>query len=269
VDAPLLEQRIANALCSEISSAEVEALIGETETRAAAAEEAAAEARVRALDPTVLDPSARAAATDAEFVRDRLRAALPKLQTRLAELGKAEAYARWIVEYDRVKPLRDALAEELRELYPDFVGRLTDLLRRIQAVDAEASRVSYARPIDAPNDGRRLRSVELEARDMEGFALYDLSILRDLKLPSWEQREKLVWPPPAAPLMMMPANFSLPVVGTPEMVAERERLRHEESERVIAHYRERDQQRTEREEREARANLNGQVAERNRNASWG
>jgi hypothetical protein len=116
----------------------------------ATAEEAAAEACAQALDPTVLDPSARAEAADAEFIRDRLRAALPKLRTRLAELQKAEAYARWVAEYDRVKPLRDALAQELRELYPEFVTRLTDLLRRIQEVDAEVSRVSYAKPIDVP-----------------------------------------------------------------------------------------------------------------------
>jgi hypothetical protein len=53
--------------------------------------------------------------------------------------------ARWVVDY-KVKPLRDALAEELRALYPEFVARLTDLLRRIQQADAEVSRVSYARP---------------------------------------------------------------------------------------------------------------------------
>jgi Tetratricopeptide repeat/Leucine Rich repeat len=35
-------------------------------------------------------------------------------------------------------------------------------------------------------------------------------------------------------------NFSLPVVGTPEMVAERNRLQQEENKRVIAHYKERD-----------------------------
>jgi len=91
-----------------MSSAEVAALIGEVETSVTAAEETAAEACACALDPTVLDPSARTAAADAEFTRDRLQAALPKLQTRLAELQTAEAYARWVAEYDRVKPLRDA-----------------------------------------------------------------------------------------------------------------------------------------------------------------
>jgi hypothetical protein len=83
LDAPSLEQRIADALCSDMSSAEVEALIGEVEAGAAAAE-----ARARALDP-----SARIAAADAEFTRDRLRVSLPKVRTRLAELQRAEAYA--------------------------------------------------------------------------------------------------------------------------------------------------------------------------------
>jgi hypothetical protein len=58
---------------------------------------------------------------------------------------------------------------------------------------------------------------------MEGFALHHLSILRDLKLPSSEPGSALAWPLPAAPLTIMPANFSLPVVGTPGMVAERDR----------------------------------------------
>jgi hypothetical protein len=81
---------------------------------------------------------------------------------------------------------------------------------------------------------------------MEGFALPHLSILRDFKLPSWEPGSALAWPLPAAPLTIMHANFSLPVVGSPEMVAERDRLLHEDSERVIAHYRKRDRQRAER-----------------------
>jgi hypothetical protein len=264
VDAPSREQRIADALCSEMSSAEVEALIGEVEASAAAAEEAATEARVRALDPTVLDFLGRTAAADAEFSRDRLRAALPN-----ASRGTSES--RGVRSLGGGKPLRDALAEELRELYPEFGARLTDLLRRIQQVDAEISQVSYAKPGDAPNDGRRLRSVELEARNMEGFGLHDLSILRDLKLPTWEPGCTLAWPPLAAPLMMMmpSGNFSLPVVGTPEMVAERDQVRREENERVIAHYKERDRQRAGREEQEARDDLGRQVAERNRNAGWG
>jgi hypothetical protein len=106
--------------------------------------------------------------------------------------------------------------------------------------------------------------VELEARGVEGFGLYDLSILRDLKLPTWKPGSVLAWPPPAVPLVLMPAgNFSLPVVGTPEKVAERDRLLHEESERVIAHYKERDRQRAEREA------LTQRTPERNRQLGRG
>ena len=54
--------------------------------------------------------------------------------------------------------------------------------------------MSYAKPIDVPYDGRRLFSVEWEARGIEGFTLHHLSILRDLKLPSWEQGSALAWP---------------------------------------------------------------------------
>ena len=70
-------------------------------------------------------------------------------------------------------------------------------------------------------------------------------------------------------MLMLAGRFRRPVVGTPEMLAERDRLLHEESERVLAHYTERDRQREEREAKEARADLGHQVAERNRNAGWG
>jgi hypothetical protein len=101
---------------------------------------------------------------------------------------------------------------------------------------------------------------------MAGFALNHLSILRDLK----RAGSGVAWPPPAATLMVAPGgSFSLPVVGTPEMVADRNRLPHEESERVIAHYKERDRQRAEHEERQAGSDLRRQVAERNRNAGCG
>jgi len=42
---------------------------------------------------------------------------------------------------------------------------------------------------------RQLLSVELTARGLDHFGVYDLKILQDLKLPSFREPTKLVWPP--------------------------------------------------------------------------
>ena len=59
--------------------------------------------------------------------------------------------------------------------------------------------VNNAKPFDAEaanGDGRRwLRSVEMEARGLERFGMYDLTIMKDLKPPSWAPTNQPAWPP--------------------------------------------------------------------------
>jgi hypothetical protein len=90
---PSLEQKIASALRSDgsMASADLQQLIGEVETAAAAAAQSVEQARVTALDPLNLD-SARAfeAGHLAQLSCDRLRHALQLLQRQLAAaLGAA------------------------------------------------------------------------------------------------------------------------------------------------------------------------------------
>ena len=100
---PTLDQRIAAALTDDATSSDVEALAAEVETAVAQAEHEAVEARARALDPSIADPTeARAALADAEFAGDRLKAALPRLQARHREIDAAERYASWRASYDDV-----------------------------------------------------------------------------------------------------------------------------------------------------------------------
>jgi hypothetical protein len=47
---------------------------------------------------------------------------------------------------------------------------------------------------------RQLKSVELVARGLDHFGVYDLKILQDLKLPSFSEPTKLAWPVPKPPV---------------------------------------------------------------------
>jgi len=165
-----LEQRIAAALSGDIKAALAE-LLGETEAAIDDADTAAEEARTKALDPLASPDvaKARSAMENAAFIRDRLRNVLPKLQAQFKKVCSQEAYDRWTVDYENVKLSRDAAAEQLKALYPQFVAKITDLLLRIEEIGREVRRVNISKPFDAEaahGDGRWLREVELEARDM-------------------------------------------------------------------------------------------------------
>jgi hypothetical protein len=207
-----LEQKIADALgVGNISTAaDLSQLVEEATAAAAAADEVAEEARKKALDPGApVDVSAASAAIlSANLSRDRLNAALPRLQHRLTKVEAQERYDRWLVDYETVKGKRDAAAAKLYVLYAPFVVKLTDLLEQIEAIDADVKRVNDAKPVDADaanGDGRHLRPVEAAARGVEGFRLEQASIMRDLKLPHWGVDAGFAWPP-HRPVLLAPLS---------------------------------------------------------------
>jgi hypothetical protein len=207
-----LVQRIAAAfgVGDTPTAAELGELIAEATAAAAAADEVAAGERKKALDPsTVVDAQAASVAVmAAELMRDRLRAALPRLQHRLTKVEAQERYDRWLVDYEAVKAKRDAAATELHRLYAPFVVKITDLLLQIEQIDAEVRRLADAKPYDADaanGDGRNLRPVEAEARGVEGFRLEEASIMRDLKLPHWAVDAGFAWPP-HRPMLLAPLS---------------------------------------------------------------
>jgi hypothetical protein len=160
---------------------------------AVTADAAAERAGDRALDPTVIDPATRREAEDAAFTRDRLRAALPRLQERLQQVQEAEYAARWAAEFEQVEGRRNELAQEFAATYPRLVGQLVDLFSRAEAVDKEVSRVNGSAPAGVR---RRLAEVELAARDLESFSTTDPSIAKAVQLPDWGDSAKMAWPPP-------------------------------------------------------------------------
>jgi hypothetical protein len=193
-DAPL-EERIAAALGDDTNAADLPALIAETEEAIVVATENAELEREKALDP-IASPdatAARAAMEDAQFRLGRLRTLLPRLQRRHDEAQQNEYLEKWYADYIAIEAERDALAAELRELYPSLAAKVVDLLTRIEANDAEISKLHQARPAGMR---RHLRSAELEARNLDAFSRSAPSIVTQLQLPPWDETDAVKWPPP-------------------------------------------------------------------------
>ena len=88
------------------------------------ADAAAKDAKVRALDPTVIDTSARTAMQDAEFLSQRLDAALGPLQERYAEVLAEEIVTRWRARRDVTEAKVAATAEKLAMTYKQYTEAL-------------------------------------------------------------------------------------------------------------------------------------------------
>jgi hypothetical protein len=189
-----LEQRISAALVdNDIHSSALATLIAETEAATTAADEAAIKSREQALDPIASpDPTkARAAMEAAAFTRDRLRTVLPRLQERFEQVCLDEEYATWRLRYEAIKPERDAANTKFRTAFANLVAEIIPQMLRIEEIERETSRVSAAKPRrarEAANDGRWL------AHGPEDDVVH--TIIRNLKLPSLEHPNAMIWPRP-------------------------------------------------------------------------
>ena len=198
---PTLEQKIVKAFTDEtIASNDLANLLAETETAIAVADNDATVAEATALDPLQSpDPvKARAVMEDARFKADRLRSLLPRLQSRYEEMNKREVEAAWIVQYDALKPQRDALAEEVKTVYSAAVAKLVPVLSRIEHINAEVSRLHQSKPPRA-------------YKDDDGRWLNEIPPLKLLALPNPDRPTELSWPPPAN---INYANIT-PILGNP------------------------------------------------------
>ena len=164
-----LDDRIAAAFGSGAKSADVATLITETEAAVVETNEVADRARTRALDPALSAKGvaeARRSMEDAAFARDRLQAAMPRLQERLAKLRAAEEDARRWAAYKKAKAERDKLAEELARVYPPIVDQLVDLVTRLAANNKALETCNrHARPEGA----EYVRTAEEVARGLFAF----------------------------------------------------------------------------------------------------
>ena len=199
-----LEQRIAIALQPDaaVTSADLAALIEETEAGIAKAEKG------RAIDQTLslVPKAARQAIADATFAANRLRTLLSKLQARYQQLRDEEEVTAWLAEFDGFKPGRDALAAELRSVYPDAVTKIVDLFVRITENDKARSERLQGRPAGVME---RLLSAELHARGLDSFTDNMPSLLTAVHLVDLDTGQQ-IWPPPQPSLAAAFAAIAIP-----------------------------------------------------------
>src|SRR5262245_57673330 len=123
-----LESRIAATLsAADAKSDALAVLITEVEAAAQEADATATKTREEARDPTTVIDAAKvgAAVATAELTRDRLHAALPRLQERYKQARQAEAVAAWTAEAEEIEARRKALMVGFREHFsPELFERL-------------------------------------------------------------------------------------------------------------------------------------------------
>jgi len=91
-----------------------------------------------------------------------------------------------------LKRERDALAEELREVYPDAARKIADLFVRIAANDKALDELHRDRPAGVE---QHLLSAELHARGLDGLSYNTPSLLTSVCLFDWDSGRQICPPP--------------------------------------------------------------------------
>jgi len=249
-----LEPRLAAALGNpNLGVAELSELIIAVEGAAASADQSVAAERDKALDMLASSDIAAAheAVAVAQLSRDRVHAVLPKLRERLSAALNAEQRDRWLEDYRRVKAQRDEAVAAFKH-YPSLAEKIVHLFATAAAVDREVSRVNGSAP---DGEHRRLKEVELKARNVESFSRDNPSIAKAVQLPDWGDSAKMVWPPPQPSLAVQVATSmtygSHPGGDWWQQREERAQAMREEQERVAAFYEAQVRRREERENADA------------------
>ena len=242
---PTIENRIAGMLsAADAKSDAIAALITEVEVAAQEADATATKTREKALDPATVIDAAKvgAAVATAELTRDRLRAALPRLQEQLKRVRQAEDVAAWRADAEELEQRRLASGAEFRQFYPGMIERIVNHLYDMRALDKK---------IDHLNSRRPDSSIPALGYITPFFAM-------DLKIPDPDNAGgPMLWPPHqpslaqqmAREMMENPRLFNPPGPG-PEWwktIEERNRRALEDNRRQIA---EAEQRQREHEERE-------------------
>lgn len=197
-----LKQRIVQTLADDtVTAASLAELVVEIETAIAAAAEAATVSREQSVDPALCpDPKA------AEITRGRLLTMLPRIQQRYHDVDSAETAAEWRIDFAARAEERNALANELRDVYPRLASQLADLFAKIAANDAALSRLHQDRPSSAKGF---LLGAELTALGLDEFSRDRKSIAKTLCLPDFKSN-KLLWPPRSTPVAVVLAAMQSP-----------------------------------------------------------
>jgi hypothetical protein len=242
-------RRISDTLQPDvvITSADIAALIEEAEVGIAKADKEATVEHTLSLDPK----AARHAIENAVFAADRLRLLLSKLQVRHREVHDQEQATAWLAEYDVMKRKRDALAEELLEVYPEAENKIVDLFVRITANNKALSELHQARPAGVME---HLVSAELHARGLDRFTRDTPSLLTSVCLFDWDSGRQM-WPPPQPSISAAFAATLVPADNSADWANNYERraaAQQRERQYIADYYARTTREQEERENREAR-----------------
>ena len=195
-------------------------------------------------------PEPLAVQRKAELTRDRLKAALPRLQARHQQVADAEEYGRWAATFDQLKPR--AAADRLKAIYQKVEAELIPALAEARAMDGEVRGVANLKPYHLPQangEDQGLPTVEAAARALTGVNP-DFSLMT-MRLPAFDAPNQLAWPPYEVPLAVQVAASMVPVPGDPrQYTASWWKVQQERAQAA------REQQQREQQERQAGADAN-------------
>lgn len=188
-----LDTRIAAALGNDkLGLPELRALLKEAdETRASAKQDV--EVQFKAMvDPTIDDAEASQRRLQrSKLTVDRLNAAIPQLAARVKRLEQIEYRAIWNEQLDVLEKQRDALAEELREVYPSILDAITSLYADADANWTQIEKLQSASP---PGEFRRLVDAECKARGLSSYTAAQPRLRDALRLPDWNESRVIAFP---------------------------------------------------------------------------
>jgi chromosome segregation ATPase len=200
--APLAD-RIIDALTTDVTAKQAEALLGEVAAERSRLSAARREAEATAYNPRTRTAEAEAARAELErlaFAEKRLGMAVEELEERLGELRAEEAEVARAKAYDEAVAARDAMAAELAEAYPEYCDHLVNLIGRVAVCDAQIARVNQNRPEGRP----WITGAEATVRGLDGLYRSGPTIVGRLvdtvRLPALDggkqAAQRPLWPPP-------------------------------------------------------------------------
>ena len=193
-----LDQKIAACIVASdiVEKSELVKLVEEAEAAIIEAEAVIETETAAALDISNSDPDASdAAVRKAERAVARLEKAIPQLNTRIAEIDAREDLQAWHANADLIEAERDALADELAEVYPTIVEKLADLYERIDGNTEAIGRLHASAPSTAWGETpRRLLDAELIARDLPSYDAAHPPLRNNLRLPDFDISRDTAFP---------------------------------------------------------------------------
>ena len=192
-----LDALLVDALGSEATDRDTLVSLWQRTVDAIAAAKATIEVEsARTLDLSNSNPGASDEAVRvAHRTIDRLGKAIYLIKARVDALD-ADIYAQtWHAQANEIGAQRDALAQELAELYPSFVAKLAGVFARIDENKAAIANLHAQAPRGEP---RRLIDAELAARGLERYTAEQPPLRDNLKLPRFDRPVDIAYPVPPA-----------------------------------------------------------------------